>query len=328
MKIIIILALLVNVAFSLGCKQIECFKRADDGICYKPVLDASNNVVSVQLAGCELGQICVDMTESTWWDSTTTKTCTADITYRNSSPQSKETGRVEYDYCTTAAQCASGVCTNNSCVGKDEGAACTSTTQCTSDTYCPNGDATVCTTRIAVGETCTNSSCVRGAGCNANNVCTKLFSIESGESNQGSDNFCKSMFSHEGVCEDYTYAACNTDSDTTCTITTSISKVSMTYGTCNCNPDGTNIGICSPISSTDSLFTDYRNRLIKNMEDFVCHQQNIASCLNIPKADYVALDRIHMRSTGFDVDKFACLVQGSGMIKFSLVVMTILAILI
>lgn len=328
MKIIIILALLVNVAFSLGCKQLECFKRADDGVCYKPVLDASKNVVSIELAGCELGQYCVDMTDSTWWDSTTTKSCTSNLTYRNSSPKNKETGRVEYDYCTVANQCASGICTNNSCVGKEEGAACTSTSECTSDTYCPTGDASVCTKRIAVGETCTPSSCVRGAGCNSSSKCTKYYSIESGENYQGSESFCKSMFSHNEVCEDYTYSPCNTDVDATCTITTSISKVSMTYGSCNCNPDGTNVGICSPISSNDSKFTDYRNRLIKNMEDFVCHQENLATCLNVPKDDYVALDRKYWGSIGYDVDKYACLVQGSGMIKFSLVLMTILAILI
>lgn len=86
-------------------------------------------------------------------------------------------------YCTNNAQCASGKCANNACIGVPSGSKCGSSDACAPGLYCnymaPSG--AVCTPLPTEGQKCDYTGCAPGAGCNmVTQKCVAYYSLPDG----------------------------------------------------------------------------------------------------------------------------------------------------
>lgn len=83
-------------------------------------------------------------------------------------------------YCTNSTQCDSGVCTNNTCIGKNESEECSIDLDCHINLFC-NQENKKCTPLLKIGEQCTNDyQCAVNSICH-NQKCTEIMSVNDGE---------------------------------------------------------------------------------------------------------------------------------------------------
>lgn len=322
-----ILATILQITSSKRCKTIECVRRGDE-ICYVPTLDPQLNVDSIKLSQCKYGQQCVNFNDEQWTDYIFTRRCTASsLEYRNSYPYTRNSDRPEKDYCDFNSQCASAICEFNRCVGIILGDSCTSKNSCVWSAYC-DFEENICKPRLELGQSCTDDrDCPNNAACSTNNICIAMYSIGAGGPDRGSDVFCKSGLSVNGICEDYSYMPCNPETQTACTVTTSLSKTVMSYGTCNCNPNGSPVGICSPVESTNAHWNNYIEQFDKISAN-KCPYESSSSCINIDKNDYFEFKLAQSAAYGVDIEEFYCLINRSSYLRLSFVILALITLFI
>jgi hypothetical protein len=324
--IIAILATVLKITLSQRCKPVQCVKR-NDNICYKPLTDPNQNVLSIELSQCKYGQQCANFENDQWNNYPYVRRCTANpYEYRNSYPYTKVSDRPERDYCDVNKQCASGICEYNRCVGVILGEKCTSKNACVWNTYCSSQG--TCELRKKLGETCSdNRDCPNNAACNNIGICSALYTVISGRPDQGSDTFCRSGLSVNGVCEDYTYSPCNPETDTTCIATTSITKTTLQYGKCNCHPLGYPVGVCSPVESTNAHWTNYVEHF-NTITSNKCPYESSTSCIEISKDNYFNFKLAQASANGIDVESNYCYFSNSSYIGVTFALLALLAIFI
>lgn len=155
--------------------------------------------------------------------------------------------RVDKQDCSLNTHCATGVCNDGQCVGKDKGESCLTSYECKEDHACIG---LVCSDRKLSGETCeTDYHCENNHGCHKGK-CTKYYSVVNGTTVEtklvdislSMTRFCDSNYVHVSgstyTCNDLVEVAnnCSDNESSTgmCMYTLKVGGTSVTGSSCLC----------------------------------------------------------------------------------------------
>jgi len=194
--ILVISASYIYCQESYKCNVFRCSQfNLDNGQCiYSHPLNTNSTsdsqIFDINL-NCPTGTRCLPIYDAN------NKTCQAVATPVN---------LVDGEICRNNTDCASNICNNEKCVGKEENSVCTRSEECKIGFYCEkatNASLSLnCLRQKKSGETCENDHhCSNNFGClSKNKTCIEYFSLDDGEANEDNILLCKNMKIAKGHC--------------------------------------------------------------------------------------------------------------------------------